>query len=418
MGTVSGHRTDGVVTISPMGEEAGGSAPGPGWWLASDGNWYPPELHPDSAGGAPEHGHSKHPGTGPGRAGAGASAESERLHAEAMNWAKGAEGERITAQRLAALPARYVVFHDLHVPGSSANVDHLVIGPTGVFMVDSKAYSGEFTDGSGTLWQGGRPMRREVDTAEFISGQVAAHLGTDVQSVLCFTEAVLPRPVTELGGTMAVTLDAVCSVITAGPTVHSDAMIEWLSRLSSELVEPTPLPRQQPPRQNAAQGDSQGSTTPPNRAGPKAKGTSRPGRRKKKASVVLPLLTLAALAMLLPFLPTITKSVGEAAAKQIVPATPTTLPAEAGITFSCPVPSGGYTGVLVYPKDGSIFRVYEIVVRAGETEIYRDRWQIENMPPPPLTGLWPGVELVVSTSTLGAVPVTADVEVPVPSEPC
>ncbi len=24
-------------------------APGPGWWLASDGNWYPPETHPDGA---------------------------------------------------------------------------------------------------------------------------------------------------------------------------------------------------------------------------------------------------------------------------------------------------------------------------------------------------------------------------------
>ena len=21
--------------------------PAPGWWLASDGRWYPPELHPD-----------------------------------------------------------------------------------------------------------------------------------------------------------------------------------------------------------------------------------------------------------------------------------------------------------------------------------------------------------------------------------
>ena len=21
--------------------------PGPGWWIASDGQWYPPELHPD-----------------------------------------------------------------------------------------------------------------------------------------------------------------------------------------------------------------------------------------------------------------------------------------------------------------------------------------------------------------------------------
>lgn len=24
------------------------SSPGPGWWLASDGNWYPPHLHPDA----------------------------------------------------------------------------------------------------------------------------------------------------------------------------------------------------------------------------------------------------------------------------------------------------------------------------------------------------------------------------------
>ena len=25
------------------------SAPSPGWWLASDGNWYPPETNPDTA---------------------------------------------------------------------------------------------------------------------------------------------------------------------------------------------------------------------------------------------------------------------------------------------------------------------------------------------------------------------------------
>ncbi len=401
-----------------MGEEAGGSAPGPGWWLASDGNWYPPELRPGSAGAAPEHGRSKHPGTGPGRAGAGAAARSEELHAEALNWAKGAEGERITAQRLAALPAQYVVFHDLHVPGSAANVDHLVVGPTGVFMVDSKAYSGEFTDGSGTLWNGRHPMRREVATVEFISGQVAAHLGTEVQPVLCFTEAILPRPVTDLDGTLAVALDAVCSVITGGPPVHSDAMIEWLSRLSSELVEPEPVPQRQR-RQTAGRSDSQRSAHPPDRPGPSAPGKQRRrGKKKKKASSVLPLLALAAIVMLLPFLPAISKSVGEATAKRIVPATTTTLPAAAGISFSCPVPGGGHTATFVYPEDGSIFRVYEIVVRAGESEIYRDRWQVENVPPPPLTGLWPGVELVVSTTTLGAAPVTADVTAMTPSEPC
>jgi hypothetical protein len=33
----------------PSGPRLAGpsSAPAPGWWMASDGNWYPPELHPD-----------------------------------------------------------------------------------------------------------------------------------------------------------------------------------------------------------------------------------------------------------------------------------------------------------------------------------------------------------------------------------
>ena len=73
---------------------------------------------------------------------------------------------------------------------------------------------------------------------------------------------------------------------------------------------------------------------------------------------------------------------------------------------------------MVYPESGSIFRVYEIVVRASETEIYRDRWQIESVPPPPLTGLWPGAALVVSTTTKDARPVTVDTPVSVPAEPC
>jgi hypothetical protein len=63
---------------------------------------------------------------------------------------------------LAGLPEGFVVFHDLHVPGSPANIDHLVVGPTGVFVVDSKAYTGTLTAGGDTLWRGRYPIRREV----------------------------------------------------------------------------------------------------------------------------------------------------------------------------------------------------------------------------------------------------------------
>jgi Nuclease-related domain len=54
--------------------------------------------------------------------------------------------ERRTARLLDRLTRDgYVIFHDLAVPGSPANVDHLVIGPTGLFVVDSKQWTGALT---------------------------------------------------------------------------------------------------------------------------------------------------------------------------------------------------------------------------------------------------------------------------------
>jgi hypothetical protein len=65
-----------------------------------------------------------------------------RASAEANAWRKGAHGERRTARRLRRLTRRgYVAFHVLSMPGSRANIDHLLIGPTGVFVIDSKQYT-------------------------------------------------------------------------------------------------------------------------------------------------------------------------------------------------------------------------------------------------------------------------------------
>src|SRR4029453_17549399 len=62
---------------------------------------------------------------------------------DASAWRRGAAGERRTARLLAPLEGLgWVVLHDLAVPGSRANIDHLVIGPGGVFVIDSKLYRG------------------------------------------------------------------------------------------------------------------------------------------------------------------------------------------------------------------------------------------------------------------------------------
>jgi hypothetical protein len=55
-----------------------------------------------------------------------------RPSTDAVAWRRGAAGERRTA-RLPSPLARHgwVVLHDLAIPGSPANLDHLVIGPGG-----------------------------------------------------------------------------------------------------------------------------------------------------------------------------------------------------------------------------------------------------------------------------------------------
>jgi hypothetical protein len=74
-----------------------------------------------------------------------------RSSEQARSWQRGAHGERRTVRLLDRLTCDgFVVFHDLAVPGSPANVDHLVIGPSGVFVIDSKQWTGsvhQSTDG-------------------------------------------------------------------------------------------------------------------------------------------------------------------------------------------------------------------------------------------------------------------------------
>ena len=89
-------------------------------------------------------------------------------------WARGAAGEVVTAALLESLPRkRWVVFHDLALPGSRANVDHLVIGPTGVWVVDTKAYRGRVVARRRRVLVAGAPMRT---TAVCWEAQVVSRL--------------------------------------------------------------------------------------------------------------------------------------------------------------------------------------------------------------------------------------------------
>jgi hypothetical protein len=88
---------------------------------------------------------------------------------DAIAWRRGAAGERRTAQLLGSLERHgWAVLHDLAVPGSQANLDHLVIGPGGVFVIDSKQYRGHLQlDPSGRLWHGRYPLGPTLRAVSF-----------------------------------------------------------------------------------------------------------------------------------------------------------------------------------------------------------------------------------------------------------
>jgi Nuclease-related domain len=62
------------------------------------------------------------------------------------NWFVGARGEVAVAKELRPLEADgYVVVHDVSTP--RGNIDHVVVGPTGVFVLETKAWRGRVYPG-------------------------------------------------------------------------------------------------------------------------------------------------------------------------------------------------------------------------------------------------------------------------------
>jgi hypothetical protein len=110
---------------------------------------------------------------------------------DARAWRRGAAGERRTARLLGPLERQgWVVLHDLAVPGSRANIDHLAIGPGGVYVIDSKQYRGRLQlDPSWRLWHGPYPLAPALRAVSFEADQ-AAQVLTDPDVVVVPVMAV------------------------------------------------------------------------------------------------------------------------------------------------------------------------------------------------------------------------------------
>jgi hypothetical protein len=83
-----------------------------------------------------------------------------------------------------------VVFHDLAIPGTPANADHLLIGPPGVVLVDSKRYAGQVAQGrDGRVWHNRYPMDRALCAVLLEAEVISSALGVQVRPVVCVHRA-------------------------------------------------------------------------------------------------------------------------------------------------------------------------------------------------------------------------------------
>ena len=119
-------------------------------------------------------------------------------------WDVGAIGEERLGRRLNELSSESLrVLHDRRVPNSRANIDHLAITPSGVYVIDAKKYKGR----PSLKVEGGllRPrvekllvgkrdctklvdgVRKQVDVVRTVIGD-----GVPIHGVLCFVEADWP----------------------------------------------------------------------------------------------------------------------------------------------------------------------------------------------------------------------------------
>jgi hypothetical protein len=124
-------------------------------------------------------------------------------------WQSGATGERKLGEKLASLGDSIIALHDRRVPKSRANIDHIVIGPAGVYVIDAKRYrnakiavrrSGGCLSAVRTqLMVSGRDKTKLVDAMDWQVAAVRAALRDSAEfadvpviAALCFIDAEFP----------------------------------------------------------------------------------------------------------------------------------------------------------------------------------------------------------------------------------
>ncbi len=155
-------------------------------------------------------------------------------------WATGAQGEERLARALADVPDLKAL-HDRRVLHTRGNIDHLLVAPAGVFVVDAKLYRGliQIRDVGGLFKSDKRLFVGRRDCSHLAQNmswqveavaQVIAAAGLEppppVMPVLCFIDGEWPLlwPPEEFQGVRLESKKSIKKLVTASPILDSSAI--------------------------------------------------------------------------------------------------------------------------------------------------------------------------------------------------
>jgi hypothetical protein len=176
-----------------------------------------------------------------------------RLPAQSLMWTKGVEGEQKAASYLEPLlEAGYVVLYNRLIPGQQGDIDAIVIGPTGVFTVETKNWNGKvsvrndglFVGEYNRTWVVAQIYREALAVQVTLGDELTAHRVT-VTPILCaIGGASLGGGMS--GGVYVVAGKDLARTIAERPVVFDDAQVQLLARVADQRLR---LPHEwDPPR--------------------------------------------------------------------------------------------------------------------------------------------------------------------------
>jgi hypothetical protein len=183
------------------------------------------------------------------------------------SWRRGAEGEEKVAAELAKLGEGWAVIHDLTIGRRGANLDHLVIGPAGVFALNTKNLTGKLTVYEHAILQNGHKTAfvpaalREIRT---VQQRLSTAAGREVRAwgalVVMGCEVEVRKPLANLTLVRARSLPRWLRKLPSGALSPGEVLelerlartpSTWLPKRSADVLRTVPPPVPQPPSSDA-----------------------------------------------------------------------------------------------------------------------------------------------------------------------